>query len=200
MFIFIGLSVRIFREAFERFREKEKPNLKASCSVKNRCPCHLLFSSYKAKTMILRTVTLQEANGLLPLVRERFIKIHMLLNDLHQGLDPKVESYRTAFDRKSELMQLIKTYDSKKKVQIKRKIEQQHKLIEKEIHQIWRLGAVVRALFPPHIDFPSMENGSLVFLCWHGGDDEILHWHYPDENLGIRQSILPDRIGPDRVH
>lgn len=150
--------------------------------------------------MILRTVTLQEANGLLPLVRERFIRIHELLNDLHQNLDPKLDSYRTGLDKKNELIQLVKVFDHQKKAHIKKKIDQRHKLIEKEIQQIWRCGAIVRALFPPHIDFPSIENGSLVFLCWHGGDEEILHWHYPDENVAIRQSILPDRIGPDRVH
>ncbi len=150
--------------------------------------------------MILRTVTLQEANGLLPLVREHFIKIHVLLNDLHQGSENNSAPARLIFDRTHDLLQLIKAPEPKKKIQTKKKIKQNHKLIEEEIRHIWRLGAIVRALFPPHIDFPSIENGCLVFLCWHGGDEEILHWHYPDENVAIRQSIQPDRIGPPRVH
>jgi hypothetical protein len=150
--------------------------------------------------MILKTVTLQEANGLLPLVREHFIKIHVLLNDLHQESEHKPAPTRMSFDKKCELLQLTKVNEQKKKTKNKKKIKQSHQLIETEIRHIWRLGAVVRALFPPHIDFPSLENGNLVFLCWHGGDEEILHWHYPDENVAIRQTILPDRIIPDMVH
>ncbi len=150
--------------------------------------------------MILKTVTLQEANGLLPLVREHFLTIHVLLSKMHQDSHQTVDTMRTIFDKKCQVLQLVKVSDYPKKNLSKKEKKQIHRLIEKEISAIFRLGAIVRALFPPHIDFPSIENGHLVFLCWHGSDEEILHWHYPDENVAIRQSIMPDRLGPNMVH
>ncbi|MCA9507355.1 MAG: DUF2203 family protein [Myxococcales bacterium] len=150
--------------------------------------------------MILRTVTLQEANGLLPLVREHFLSIHILLSKIYDGPNHKIKTQHPIFDKKSDTLQLCDVSGHPQKKLSKKQKAQIHRRIEQEINAIFRLGAIVRSLFPPHIDFPSLENGHLVFLCWHGSDEQILHWHYPNENVGIRQSIMPDRLGPNMVH
>lgn len=150
--------------------------------------------------MILRTVTLQEANGLLPLVREHFIRIHLMLDKIHSKPGALNIIPQTVFDKKCELLQLVTLRSKLKKRLSPKKKREFYRMIEREIHSITRLGAIVRTIAPPHIDFPSLENGQIVFLCWHGGDDAILHWHYPDDHVAIRQTILPDRLGPNMVH
>src|SRR5205814_10663525 len=65
--------------------------------------------SYKADLMILKTVTLQEANSLLPIVREHFFRIQVLLTHL-QHLRQDFFNHRPLrldFDKKSSLIKLI---------------------------------------------------------------------------------------------
>jgi hypothetical protein len=154
--------------------------------------------------MILKTVTLQEANGLLPLVREHFFRIHVLLSHL-QHLRGKLENSqpkRLVFDKKNELILLVKkkNYNKKIKVNIK-KIKEIELLIEKEINELMKLGAVIKGLVPPHIDFLSIKNNEPIFLCWHGGEAEIEHWHYLDDGSPIRLLIAQKScFGPHMVH
>lgn len=39
------------------------------------------------------------------------------------------------------------------------------------------------------IDFPSMMEGRIVFLCWQPGEPELLYWHELDGGFAGRQSL-----------
>lgn len=147
--------------------------------------------------MILKTVTLQEANGLLPLVREHFFRIHVLLAHLQQmrGKFSKKTSKRFVFDSKSETIRIKKKKSRAFKASVK-EIREVEELIEKEINDAMKLGAVIKGLVPPHIDFLSVKNNEPIFLCWHGGESEISHWHQLDDGSPFRQVIAKD----DRPH
>ncbi len=154
--------------------------------------------------MILRNVTLQEANGLLPLVKDYFFRIHVMLTqaqNLRAKLDKKANK-RLVIDSKSKTIVVVpkKRRNKKFKADVKaaRRLEMQ---IELAINDLMKLGVVIRGLVPPHIDFLSVRNNEPVFLCWLGGENEIEHWHYLDDGAPIRQIIVKkQRFGPHMVH
>jgi hypothetical protein len=152
---------------------------------------------------MLKTVTLQEANGLLPLVQEHFLRIHVLLAHL-QNLRGKKSLRRRqfVFDNTAETLQVIKkTCNYRKSRSLVKKINEVEELIHTEIQDLMRLGAVIKSLFPPHIDFLSIKNNEPVFLCWHGGEKEITHCHHVDESSPIRYIIAKKGFfGPHVVH
>lgn len=154
--------------------------------------------------MILKTVTLQEANGLLPLVREHFFRIHVLLAHLQhlKGTVKNKPGKRLVFDEKNEFITIIKKKIKAKKYRATtREIREIEEMVEKEINDVMRLGAVIKGLVPPHIDFLSIQNQEVVLLCWHGGDAEIKHWHHLDDGSPLRQLIAQkNRFGPHLVH
>lgn len=153
---------------------------------------------------MLKTVTLQEANGLLPLVQEHFLRIHILLAQLQflRAKNSQGEKHGFVFDKKSELIQVIKKFPKNKKMRLNlKKTSEIEMLIESEINDLMRLGAVIKGLFPPHIDFLSMKNNAPIFLCWHQGEDEITHWHQLDDGSPFRQIIAQKGyFGPLVVH
>jgi hypothetical protein len=153
--------------------------------------------------MILKTVTLQEANGLLPLVREHFFRIHAMLAQLQhvRGNIQKKHHARFVFDKHSDTILVVKRNRNKREKTNSKAIKNIERLIEKEINDVMRLGAVIKGLVPPHIDFLSVRNNEPIFLCWHGGDREIKYWHYLDDGSPFRQLIEEkSRFGPHMVH
>ncbi|HXW53279.1 MAG TPA: DUF2203 domain-containing protein [Myxococcota bacterium] len=154
--------------------------------------------------MILKTVTLQEANGLLPLVREHFFRIHVMLAHLQhlRSRLPNISPKRFVFDDKNEMIVVIRKKGRSKKFKAtSREIREIERLIEKEINDLMRLGAVIKGLVPPHIDFLSIKNQEPIFLCWHGGESEIKHWHQLDDGSPFRHIIAKgSRFGPHVVH
>jgi hypothetical protein len=154
--------------------------------------------------MILKNVTLQEANGLLPLVREQFFRIHIMLAELQQfraKLSRKTRK-RYVIDKHAESIVVVKKrgYGKKFKANCQAAKELEIK-IEEVVNDLMRLGVVIKTLMPPHIDFLSVRNNEPIFLCWHGGECEIGHWHYLDDGPPFRQVIAHKaRFGPHMVH
>jgi len=152
---------------------------------------------------MLKTVTLQEANGLLPLVKEHFCRLHILLAHLHHLRSelPKKNQERLGLDKRSHSLRLVQKNAKKKEMRLALKeIKEVEMLMEWEISNLMRLGAVVKGLFPPHIDFLSMKNNEPIFLCLHGGEEEIEHWHQLDDGSPIRHAIHKESFGPRVVH
>lgn len=51
------------------------------------------------------------------------------------------------------------------------------------------------------LDFPTLLEGRVVFLCWKLGEPEVLYWHEVDGGFAGRQLVTPDvarRMGPER--
>ena len=151
---------------------------------------------------MLKTVTLQEANGLLPLVREHFWRLHVLLAHLHhlKNQTSRKKKKRLGFDQKCSTLEIIERPVKKKRRINQREVREVEMLVEMEITHLMRLGAVVKGLIPTHIDFLSMKNNEPIFLCWHGGEEEIEHWHQLDDGSPLRHMIAKDGFGPHVVH
>lgn len=140
---------------------------------------------------MLKTVTLQEANGLLPLVCERLFRIHLALMHL-KSMQEKINNRKPKLmlDKSNENISIKykKHYEKRLKSTFK-KLEYVEMLVEKDLRSLTKFGAVIKGFSPIHVDFLSTRNNEPVYLCWHGGEKEIAHWHYLDDGSPHRQCI-----------
>lgn len=151
---------------------------------------------------MIKTLTLQEANGLLPLVREHFFRIHMMLAHLQHLRKGLGKARHLIIDNCCTEIKLVqKKRHRKKSLKTKKEVKELEGMIENEVNGLTRLGVVIKGLLPPHIDFLSVKNNELIFLCWHGGEGEICHWHYLDDGSQTRHNIAQKTgFGPHMVH
>ena len=61
--------------------------------------------------------------------------------------------------------------------------------IERDIASINETGCILRDVDQGIVDFYSIQNNSVVFLCWKKGEDSILFWHGTDEGFKNRQPL-----------
>jgi hypothetical protein len=50
-------------------------------------------------------------------------------------------------------------------------------------------GIVLRDLDRGLVDFPALREGREVFLCWQEGEDEVEFWHEPDAGFAGRRPL-----------
>lgn len=61
--------------------------------------------------------------------------------------------------------------------------------IEKDIMTLEETGCILRDVDKGLIDFFSIQNGTVVFLCWKKGEDSIRYWHSIHEGYAGRQLL-----------
>jgi hypothetical protein len=75
----------------------------------------------------------------------------------------------------------------RKKTMMSRKLARE---IEKDISAINETGCLLRDAERGIVDFYSMKNDSVVFLCWKKGEDSIKFWHPIHEGYAGRQPLI----------
>jgi len=128
-----------------------------------------------------RLFTLDEANALLPRLRE---------------LLPEMQSTKAQLDKlESELASLARAASSNGHLliaQMDRKRREAQALTErlsKGLEEINGLGCELKGLEEGLIDFPGERDGRTVYLCWKLGEQSITHWHDLDTGFGGRQPL-----------
>ena len=64
--------------------------------------------------------------------------------------------------------------------------------INQYIKEVEGLGCFVEEFKRGIINFPTLYHGRKVFLCWHPGEEGVLHWHELDETFSDRARIKDD--------
>ena len=128
-----------------------------------------------------RTFTLDEANALLPRLRE-------ILSEM-QEKKPQVEAIR------EEIVGMTKTASSNGHL-VSQDVRDKQKMARTLIRrlnelgaQLSELGCEVKGIDEGLIDFRSEREGRTVYLCWKLGEDAITHWHEIDTGFGGRQPL-----------
>jgi len=62
--------------------------------------------------------------------------------------------------------------------------------IEKDVSAIEETGCILRDVDEGVVDFFSIQDGTVVFLCWKKGEDSIKYWHSIREGFGGRQPLV----------
>jgi hypothetical protein len=61
--------------------------------------------------------------------------------------------------------------------------------LEALVQRIQELGVLIKDVNTGLLDFPSLRDGKLVYLCWRYGEDDIRFWHEVDSGFAGRQAI-----------
>lgn len=144
--------------------------------------------------MLFRSITLQEANLFLPLLKEHFSRIHTLVAE-GQMLHDKILNHSPQADA-SGGVQISEEIEP-----LKDRLEGIETLIRDEMFELHQYGAIVKSVFPARVDFRSERHKQPVYLCWQTGDLQVSHWHSIEESFGTRRAIdKPEEFGSAIVH
>lgn len=63
--------------------------------------------------------------------------------------------------------------------------------LDKLVHQILDMGAIVKDINTGLLDFPSLRDDREVYLCWQHGEERIAYWHEIDSGFAGREPLDP---------
>lgn len=127
----------------------------------------------------MRLFTVAEANALLPAIVPRLES----LRDLKEQLDAakiELDRFTPAMRGNGHGMDALA---------LERQIADVVSRISAGIGEISALGIEIKDLNFGLIDFPSVRDGRIVYLCWRLGEAEIAFWHNLDAGFAGRQPL-----------
>ncbi|MFN2420452.1 MAG: DUF2203 domain-containing protein [Gemmatimonadota bacterium] len=128
-------------------------------------------------TQSIRLFDLEEADRMLPLLRS-IVKGMLDDHAERQALAERLEGARAHRGRALEPLE--------------REIETLNEKILEAVVEIERLGAEFKGIELGLVDFPSMREGEIVYLCWQYGEDRIRWWHPVHAGYAGRRPIESD--------
>jgi hypothetical protein len=123
--------------------------------------------------------TVAEANALLP----EIVPILIELRDLKGQLD----AAKSTLDRLTPVMR--GNGHGAEAIVLERQLADLMVRIVPALKHIAGLGVEIKDLDQGLIDFRSVRDGRIVYLCWRLGEDEIAYWHDLDAGFAGRQPI-----------
>jgi hypothetical protein len=131
----------------------------------------------------LKLFTVEQANQALPLVRA-------IVKDL-------VDLSREVFERRQRLTSLqgnrprtASDVYSEELRQVEQEVERDTERLQEFAEELRALGVEPKSGLEGLVDFPSMMDGRVVYLCWRLGEPEVLHWHELDAGFAGRQPLV----------
>jgi len=131
--------------------------------------------------------TVEQANAALPLVRA-------ITTDL-------VRLAREVLERRERLALLsagrgaaANDLYAEELAQIEEELDKDSEQLQVYVDELVELGVEPKSGPEGLIDFPSMMDDRLVFLCWKLGEAEVLHWHELDSGFRGRQPLTAGSI------
>ncbi len=133
--------------------------------------------------------TPEQANAALPLVRSITTDLVNLSRDIVERRE------RLALLRAGRDADANDPY-SEELTQIEEELEKDTAQLQEYVEELRALGVEPKSGPEGLIDFPSVMDGRIVFLCWKLGESEVTHWHELDAGFRGRQSLVATSVGP----
>lgn len=137
-----------------------------------------------------RLFSIEQANAALPLVRA-------IATDLAQ-------LSREVIERRERLAHLrggreLKSYGpySEELAQVEQELEKDGQRLQEYVEELRELGVEPKNGPEGLVDFPSMMDGRLVWLCWKLGEPEVLYWHELEAGFAGRQPLVAGSVADD---
>jgi len=134
--------------------------------------------------------TVEQANAALPLVRA-------ITTDL-------VRLAREVLERRERLALLSAGRGAtandpyaEELAQIEEELDKDSEQLQVYVDELVELGVEPKSGPEGLVDFPSLMDDRLVFLCWKLGEPEVLHWHELDSGFRGRQPLTAGSIAED---
>jgi hypothetical protein len=124
----------------------------------------------------MKLFTLEEANEVLPIVKERLVSIHKLY--------ARIDKYRDAARLAAQASEAGGGMAGGSNY-VKALYE-----IGKLTTELFEMGVQLKDYSRGLIDFPSMRDGRIILLCWQLGEtEEIQWWHEMEAGFAGRQPL-----------
>ncbi|MBI4387658.1 MAG: DUF2203 domain-containing protein [Candidatus Omnitrophica bacterium] len=132
----------------------------------------------------LRTFTVEEANRIIPDLTKL---IRLLQAKQKQALDLEVQI---------DALELIAEQKSKKSVtELSRLVKAHHERVTEfyaVVDQIHQQGCLLKDINMGLIDFYSIMNGKVIYLCWRLGEEKVNFWHEVGQGYAFRHPLTMD--------
>jgi hypothetical protein len=125
--------------------------------------------------------SLEEANQLLPWLKDKLETIYSLASDVAPDSDSGQLAAEIYTNGTNKAMENVSGAQKEK--------ERAEKQIENILTEIQRKGIILRNIGNGLSDFPAFREGEEVFLCWTTEESSILYWHYRYEGYNGRKPI-----------
>ena len=122
-----------------------------------------------------RLFTVEEANALLPTLRETLDQVALHRDALRERAPDMEPILRAAVENgggKAGSEYGVEAYK-----------------LYLAIERIGELGVVLKDLDMGLLDFPHKREGRIVFLCWHPPEESVEYWHDLDAGYAGRQPL-----------
>ena len=135
-----------------------------------------------------RLFTLQEAEELLPTV-ERWLRSAIDNRQSATQFDQQMNALLVRINIQGGIQ-----VNPEKVAEMKSGKEQSLERLKQALGEIENSGVLVKDLDIGLIDFPTLLDGTEVYLCWKLGEPHIGFWHHTSEGFTGRKSIDKDFI------
>ncbi len=134
--------------------------------------------------------TIEQANAMLPLVRAITTDLATLAREVVERRH-RLEVITAGRD--------LKPGDpySDELAQVEAELDRDQAKLKDYLNELKDLGVEPKGAVDGLVDFPSLMDGRLVFLCWKLGEGEVMHWHEIDAGYAGRQSLVAGVAGGD---
>lgn len=125
----------------------------------------------------LKIFTLEEANALLPQVRQVLAALRTrvaLVLTQEANVDAQELIAGTAQNRLASELALL---------------EQRKSELQRAVETFERLGCHLKDMDLGLVDFYTWMDGELVLLCWREDEEQVRYWHTVEDGFGGRQPI-----------
>jgi len=134
-----------------------------------------------------RLFTVEEANAMLPLVRAICTDLAQLSRDVVERRERlanlrRVREAQGRTDKRSDLY-------SEEVAQIEEELELDSQRLNDYVEELRSLGVEPKNGLEGLVDFPSLMDGRVVFLCWRLSEAEVLYWHDIEAGFSGRQPL-----------
>lgn len=130
--------------------------------------------------------TVEQANHALPLVRSIVADIVALYNDLndrHERL--QAVKRQNTIKRGTMPAEYVEELD-----QMEKDLQADAERLNQYISELQQLGVELKDVSKGLVDFPAMQDGREICLCWMHGEPELSYWHEIEAGFAGRQSLM----------
>ena len=120
-----------------------------------------------------RLFSLDEANQMLPLVREKVVSLRQHRDRLQELERKKAVEELTWLQTDGT----VSPQAQQEVAQLDQLQQEEASLFEKDLKELTQIGAELKDLDEGLVDFFARRGMELVYLCWKDGEDRIRWWH-----------------------
>lgn len=136
--------------------------------------------------------TVEEANALLPILREALDEI----GDIREDLLKQEDKLAVLNLIHGDAVQHGANRDHAEWREARDAVEELVRDLNEIVGEIHETGAVLKDLQQGLVDFYHERNGEIVFLCWKKEEERIAYWHPTNTGFSGRQPLSDAEI-PD---